>query len=214
MRANDSFNKIFILDDHPLIADQLTRMRSKETPPVGFRDLVESVSQLLFYEAMRDAQTRVETVETPLERLSGVQLKRQVLLVPILRAGLGMSVGIQKLWPEAIVGMLGMFRDEKTLQPIDYYVRLPENLADMTVILMDPMLATGGSAIHALNRLRSAGAIDLRMLALISAPEGLRAVREQHREVPIYTAALDRQLNEKGYILPGLGDAGDRYFGV
>ncbi|RMF59305.1 MAG: uracil phosphoribosyltransferase [Calditrichaeota bacterium] len=202
------------ISQHPLIQDKLCDLRQKSTPHFRFKQLLEEISQFLFYEASKTLSTRKVTIETPLENMEGEQLTREILLVPILRAGLGMVNGITQLWEGSRVGMLGMYRDHDTLQPVDYYLRLPENLEPFTVFLLDPMLATGGSAVSAITRLKERGARELMMLSLICAPEGVRAVSEHYPEVPIYAAALDRQLNEKGYILPGLGDAGDRYFGV
>ncbi len=198
---------------HPLIEEKLSRLRDRETPHYRFKSLLEEISQFLFYAAAASLETVPRPVITPLETVSGRVLKKEILLVPILRAGLGMVNGIYNVWEEARVGMIGMYRDHDTLKPVDYYLKLPDNLENYVLFLLDPMLATGGSAAAALGRLKQKGAGNLAMISIICAPEGVAVVEENHPEVPIYAAALDRQLNEKGYILPGLGDAGDRYFG-
>jgi len=203
-----------ILCDHPLIADILAQLRDEKTPHFRFRTLLEEISLLIFYEAFRKAGTESQTIITPLEQMNGARIREEVLLVPILRAGLGMLNGITRLWPAARVGMIGMYRDESTLQPVDYYLKLPEKLGGNLVMLLDPMLATAGSARSSLDKLKSHGADRIVMLSVISAPEGVALLRDTHPDVPVYTAALDRRLNRNGYILPGLGDAGDRYFGV
>lgn len=198
---------------HPLIEDKLSRLRDRETPHYRFKSLLEEISQFLFYAAAASLETVPRPVITPLETVAGRVLKKEILLVPILRAGLGMVNGVFNIWEEARVGMIGMYRDHDTLKPVDYYLKLPDNLENYVLFLLDPMLATGGSAAAALERLKEKGARNLAMISIICAPEGVAVVEESHPGVPIYTAALDRQLNEKGYILPGLGDAGDRYFG-
>ncbi len=213
MRAANRFNQLTILD-HPLIHHKLARLRARDTPYYQFKVLLEDISMFLFYQASAGLDTRAGTIETPLEEMEVQTIDREILLVPILRAGLGMSSGILKIFPEALVGMLGMYRDPKTLQPVDYYLRLPDRIDNLAVFLLDPMLATGGSAIAAVDYLKKRGAQNINMLVLISAPEGVAALTEAHPDVRIYTAALDRELNHKGYILPGLGDAGDRYFGL
>jgi uracil phosphoribosyltransferase len=199
---------------HPLIEDKLFRLRSKETPHFRFKSLLEEISQFLFFSATSGLETISREIETPLEKMETRVLKREILLVPILRAGLGMVNGIFNIWEEARVGMIGMYRDHDTLQPVDYYLSLSNDMNNLEVFLLDPMLATGGSAAAALDRVKEYGAKRLMLLSLICAPEGVRMVEESHPDVKIYAAALDRQLSEKGYILPGLGDAGDRYFGV
>lgn len=203
-----------IVFDHPLLKDKICKMRQKNTPPVDFRRLLKEIAALMTYEVSRHFETRTQPVETPLETTTGEVLKREITIVPILRAGLGMIEGVISIIPEARVGMLGLYRDEKTLQPVDYYIKLPDGLAEMEVILVDPMLATGGSAVAAADTLRRYGAKRLTMMALIAAPEGVRLMEKHHPEVKVYTAVLDRELNQKGYILPGLGDAGDRCFGT
>lgn len=208
-----TFNNLTIVN-HPLIEDKLSRLRSKETPHFRFKSLIEEISQFLFFAATSALETVPREIETPLEKMHTRVLKREILLVPILRAGLGMVNGIFNIWEEARVGMIGMYRDHNTLQPVDYYISLGDNLHEMEVFLLDPMLATGGSASSGLERLKKKGAKNLTLISLICAPEGVTVVEKNHPDVKIYAAALDRQLNEKGYILPGLGDAGDRYFGV
>ncbi|MCB0263406.1 MAG: uracil phosphoribosyltransferase [Calditrichaeota bacterium] len=210
---NHDFKNLTVVD-HPLIADKLTRLRSVETPHHEFKMLLDAVSSLLFYEASRNLATQNQRIRTPLEQVEMPRLAGDVLLVPILRAGLAMVNGITPILPEVIVGMIGMYRDHDTLQPVDYYLKLPKNLDQKQVFLVDPMLATGGSASDALKKLREHGAKTITMIALIAAPEGVKRVTEAFPDVRIFAAALDRQLNEIGYILPGLGDAGDRYFGV
>ena len=157
---------------------------------------------------------RTRVVQTPLEKTTGYELARPVTLVPILRAGLGMSDGVLQILPEARLGHLGLYRDEKSLEPVPYYQKLPPDIAETEVLVIDPMLATGGSAIAAITFLKRAGVNNLRFMCLVASPEGIQALQESHPDVPIYCAAIDRQLNEKGYILPGLGDAGDRIFGT
>ncbi|GAB4337540.1 MAG: uracil phosphoribosyltransferase [Calditrichia bacterium] len=200
--------------NHPLLQDKLTKMRDVRTPSYEFRRLLKEIAALMTYEICRDFETLEMAVETPMEDTVGRVLKKEITVVPVLRAGLGMIDGILSLVPEVRVGMLGLYRDEETLQPIDYYRKFPENLPETEVILVDPMLATGGSAVAAANSLKKAGVKNLVMMALIAAPEGVQAMLEAHPDVRVFTAALDRQLNEKGYILPGLGDAGDRCFGT
>ena len=213
MSTAKQYDNLFI-SRHPLILDKLSRLRNQDTPYYHFKSLLEEVSQLLFYEACVTLQTVDEKLTTPLEEMTGQRVKREILLVPILRAGLSMVNGIMKVWQEARVGMLGMYRDHDTLEPVDYYVNLPENLPELEVFLLDPMLATGGSATAGMERLKEKGVKSLKMIALLCAPEGVEVVENAHPDVKVYSGALDRQLNEKGYILPGLGDAGDRYFGV
>lgn len=199
---------------HPLVQHNLTRLRDSSTEPQEFRRLLGEIASLMVYEATRDFEVRSLAVETPLMRTRGAQLKREVILVPVLRAGLGMLEPILQLIPHARVGFIGLKREETTLQAITYHKSLPPNLRDFEVLLIDPMLATGGSAVAALKLLKGNGARHLRMVNLIAAPEGIQMVHSYYPDLPIYTAAVDRRLNEKGYILPGLGDAGDRLFGV
>lgn len=202
------------LISHPVIQVKLTELRDFTADHSKFRALLEEIASLMVYEVTRDFPTRPRPVQTPLEQTVGAVLARQVTLVPILRAGLGMAGGVLKLLPQARLGHLGVYRDEKTLEPVSYYKKLPPDIADTEVLLIDPMLATGGSAIAAAEFLKRSGVTSMRFVCLVAAPEGIAAFHALHPDVPIYTAAVDRQLNEKGYILPGLGDAGDRIFGT
>lgn len=204
-----------IVVSHPLIQHKLTILRAKETPPRDFKALVTEIATLMAYEATKDLPLSAATVETPLERFQGKQLAGPKLaLVPILRAGLGMVEGIAQLIPTARVGHIGLYRNHETLEPVDYYFKIPGNEEDRIFIVLDPMLATGGSATQAVGALKKAGAKRIRFLCLVAAPEGTKRMLEAHPDVTIYAAALDRELNAKGYILPGLGDAGDRLFGT
>jgi uracil phosphoribosyltransferase len=200
--------------EHPVLADRLVILRDRTTSHGEFRRALEEASAILAIEATRDLPTRDVTVETPLEPANGDRLLGEVAIVPVLRAGLGMVDGFLRLLPEARVGHLGMYRDEVDHAPVDYFERLPPGLADAHVIVPDPMLATGGSAVHALSRLKQAGAQRLKLVCLVCAPEGVKAVTDAHPDVPIWTAALDRELDENAFIRPGLGDAGDRVFGT
>jgi uracil phosphoribosyltransferase len=200
--------------DHPVIQTKLTELRDFTADHRKFRTLLDEIAMLMTYEVTRGWPTQPKPVQTPLERMNGKMLARQFTLVPILRAGLGMADGVLKILPDARMGHLGVRRDETTLEPIAYYQKLPPDIASTEVLLIDPMLATGGSAIAAVTYLKNAGVEHMRFMCLVAAPEGIAALHRQHPEVPIYCAAIDRQLNEKGYILPGLGDAGDRIFGT
>jgi uracil phosphoribosyltransferase len=199
---------------HPVLADRLVVLRDRATSHGAFRRAMEEASAIMAIEATRDLPTRDVTVDTPLEPANGDRLLGEVAIVPVLRAGLGMVDGFLKLLPDARVGHLGMYRDEEDLAPVDYFERLPPGLAESHVFVPDPMLATGGSAVHALNRLKEAGAERLRLICLVCAPDGVKAVQDAHPDVPIWTAALDRELDDNGFIRPGLGDAGDRVFGT
>jgi uracil phosphoribosyltransferase len=203
-----------ILIDHPVIQTKLTELRDYTADHRKFRALLDEIASLMVYEVTRDWPTKPRPVQTPLERMTGRVLARRVTLVPILRAGLGMAEGVLRLLPDARLGHLGVYRDEKTLEPVSYYQKLPPDIASTEVLLIDPMLATGGSATAAVTLLKKAGVGSIRFVCLVAAPEGIAAVHKQHPEVPIFCAAIDRELNEKGYILPGLGDAGDRLFGT
>jgi uracil phosphoribosyltransferase len=203
-----------ILIEHPVIQTKLTELRDFATEHRKFRALLNEIASLMVYEVTRDWPTTPRPIQTPLERTTGNVLSRKVTLVPILRAGLGMAEGVLRLLPDARMGHLGVYRDEKTLEPISYYQKLPPDIAQTEVWLIDPMLATGGSGSAAVSILKKAGVGNMKFVCLVAAPEGIQALHQQHPEVPIYTAAIDRQLNEKGYILPGLGDAGDRIFGT
>jgi uracil phosphoribosyltransferase len=201
--------------DHPLIQHKLTLLRDRHTTSRDFKALVSEIAMLMGYEVTRDLATEAVTIETPLERMTGTQVAgKRVILVPILRAGLGMVDGLIQLIPSARVGHIGLVRDEETHAARRYYLKLP-SLADATEFLvLDPMLATGGSAVKACSALKEAGATRLRFLALVAAPEGVRCLYEAHPDVPVFVAALDRGLDARAYILPGLGDAGDRLFGT
>lgn len=199
---------------HPLIQHKLSHLRRKDTGKKLFKELVDEIAALMTYEVTRDLELEPVEVETPLERATGQRIRgRKLVVVPILRAGLGMVDGMTKLVPGARVGHVGLYRDERTLQPVEYYAKLPDP-SDRTFIVVDPMLATGGSARAAVALVKARGAEDVRFMCLVAAPEGVRAMLADHPAVPVYAAALDRQLNDEGYILPGLGDAGDRLFGT
>ena len=200
--------------DHPLVARHLIVLRDRTTPPDVFRAALAEVTTFVGYEALRDLRTRAEDVETPLETTRGARLADEIVVVAILRAGLGMVDGFLRLVPEARVGHLGIYRDESSASPVGYYESLPRCGPGAEVVLVDPMLATGGSAIHALGRLREAGASRIRFVCLVAAPEGVEAVQTAHPNVPITCATLDRELDDRAYIRPGLGDAGDRQFGT
>ena len=204
----------FHVSRHPAVQHKLALLRSTSTEPKKFRELVREISWLLGYEALADARTLTIDVETPLEITPGAKLADRIGLIPILRAGLGMVDAMLELMPTAEVWHLGLFRDERTLQPVEYYNKLPDTATVDLCLILDPMLATGGSATAAIEVLKHWGARRIKLLNLIAAPEGVRAVAAAHPDVEIYCAALDRQLNEKGYIRPGLGDAGDRQFGT
>ncbi|HEU69072.1 MAG TPA: uracil phosphoribosyltransferase [Candidatus Acetothermia bacterium] len=204
----------FILVEHPLIRAKLTRLRDQRTDRLQFRQILEELTALMVYEITRDFPLREVEVETPLERTAGVELARPVVLVPVLRAGIVMLDGVLSLIPSARVGHIGIYRDPETLKPVEYFAKLPANLEDALVIVVDPMLATGGSAGRAVQILKERGAQDVRFLCLVASPEGLRAIQELHPDLPVYAAALDRELDAHGYIRPGLGDAGDRLFGT
>lgn len=199
---------------HPLVQHNLTRLRDRRTRPQEFRRLLSEMAALMLYEATRDFALSPIAVQTPLSPARGFKLSRAVVLVPVLRAGLGMLDSILQLIPNARVGFIGLKREETTLRAQFYHKSLPSNLQRFEVILIDPMLATGGSAVAAMDLLADLGARRVRLVNLVAAPEGIRRVRRAHPALPIFTAAVDRKLNERGYILPGLGDAGDRLFGV
>src|SRR5215203_872530 len=204
---------VFLID-HPVVQTKLTELRDYTTDHRKFRDLLDEIAGLMVYEVTRDWPTKPKPTQTPLEQTTGRVLARQVTLVPILRAGLGMADGVLKLLPDARLGHLGVYRDEKTLEPVSYYQKLPPDIADTEVLLIDPMLATGGSGSAAVSFLKKAGVRSMKFVCLVAAPEGIATLQAHHPELPIYCASIDRQLNEKGYILPGLGDAGDRIFGT
>ncbi len=201
--------------DHPLVQHKLTLMRDKGTSTAGFRRLLREITQLLAYEITREMPLTTTTIDTPMEEMEAPILAgKKLALVSILRAGNGMLDGVLELIPSARVGFVGLYRDEETLQPVQYYFKAPESLKDRLVIAVDPMLATGNSSAAAIDLLKEAGANNIRFLCLLAAPEGVARMKEAHPDVPIVTASLDRELNEKGYIMPGLGDAGDRMFGT
>ncbi len=203
------------LVDHPLVQHKVAILRDKDTSTKQFRELVRELALFEGYEATRDFPLEEVVVETPLERCTCMELSgKKVAIVPILRAGLGMVDGLLELVPSARVGHVGMYRDPETHEPHEYYCKLPADVENRTCLLVDPMLATGGSANAAIDYLRRAGVSDVRLLVLVSAPEGLAAVLEHDPDVRIYTCAIDRELNDRAYILPGLGDAGDRIFGT
>jgi len=199
---------------HPLVQHNLTRLRDRRTGPQEFRRVLSEVAALMLYEATRSFGVVPVGVQTPLSRARGYRLQREVVLVPVLRAGLGMLDSILQLIPHARVGFIGLKREETTLRATSYHQSLPVDLSRFEVVLIDPMLATGGSAMAAMDLLTKLGGRHVRMVNLVAAPEGIRRVRSHYPNLPIFTAAVDRKLNEKGYILPGLGDAGDRLFGV
>lgn len=200
---------------HPLIQHKLTLLRDKRTSTRDFKLLASEIAMLMAYEVTKDLPLEPIEIETPLEKTTGVQVAgKKLTLVPILRAGLGMVEGIAQLIPSARVGHIGLYRDHDTLQPVDYYFKIPAGEQSRDFFVLDPMLATGGSAVAAVAALKKAGATRIRFLCLVAAPPGVKAMLDAHPDVPVFTAALDRQLNEKGYILPGLGDAGDRLFGT
>lgn len=201
--------------DHPLVRHKLTLLRRRDTPTKAFKELVEELAMLMAYEATKDLALERITVETPLESATGWQVSgKKLTLVPILRAGLGMVEGILRLVPAARVGHIGLYRDHDTLKPVDYYFKVPGDASEREFLVLDPMLATGGSAASAVSSLKRAGASRIRFLCLVAAPEGVQRLLDEHPDVGIITASLDRELNEQGYILPGLGDAGDRLFGT
>jgi len=201
--------------NHPLIQHKLTLMREKDTSTAVFRQLLREISMLLAYEITRGLPMTTKRIETPLVEMDAPVLEgKKLALISILRAGNGLLDGVLELVPSARVGFVGLYRDEETLQPVQYYFKAPEGLDNRVVIAVDPMLATGNSSAAAITLLKEAGATDIRFLCLLAAPEGVARMKEEHPDVPIVTAALDERLNELGYILPGLGDAGDRMFGT
>ena len=205
----------FHLIDHPLITHKLTIMRNKKTGSKDFRELLNEISMLMGYELTRDLPLQDVTIETPITKMTAKMVSgRKLAIVPILRAGLGMVDGIQSLVPVAKVGHIGLYRDPETHQPVEYYCKLPTDIQDRMVILVDPMLATGGSAVDALTMLKNKGCKNIRFMCLVASPEGVAKVLKAHPDVDIYGAALDDHLNEHAYIVPGLGDAGDRIFGT
>ena len=210
-----SYSNVTIFD-HPLIKHKVAILRNEKTSMKEFRELIEEITTLMTYESLREGVPTVEVdVKTPLETCKQQMVKDNgIAIVPILRAGLGMVNGIHVLFPSARVGHIGMYRNEETLEPCEYYCKLPEGIEDKLVLVIDPMLATGGSAIDAINSLKKRGCKNIKFMCIIGAPEGVSRLAEAHPDVQVYVSTLDRQLNENGYILPGLGDAGDRLFGT
>ncbi|CDB26069.1 uracil phosphoribosyltransferase [Firmicutes bacterium CAG:552] len=210
----EKFKNVTVFD-HPLIKHKIAILRDEKTGMKEFRELIEEIATLMTYEAFKDVPTKKVMVKTPLEETEQtVVVEKSIVLVPVLRAGLGMVNGVHVLFPTAKVGHIGMFRNEETLEPQEYYCKLPDGVEDKLVVVLDPMLATGGSAIAAINQLKKRGAKNIKMMSIIAAPEGVKALASAHPDVQIYVATVDRELNENGYILPGLGDAGDRLFGT
>ncbi|WP_456084001.1 uracil phosphoribosyltransferase [Megamonas funiformis] len=200
---------------HPLIQHKLTLMRKKETGAKDFRQLLDEISMLMAYEVTRDFPTKDIEIETPVAKCVAKTLAgKKVAVVPILRAGLGMVNGIINLIPAAKIGHIGLYRDEKTLEPVEYFCKMPKDIDERLLLVVDPMLATGGSAIEAVEMLKKRGAKSMIFMCLLSAPEGIKAFNERHPDIPVYTACVDAHLNEHGYIVPGIGDAGDRIFGT
>jgi len=206
--------KNVIVLSHPLVRRDLSLLRDRQTPSHIFRSVLRRTASLMAYEVTRDLPTTTMRIATPLEKTDGVRVAKPVVLVPILRAGLGMVGGFIEVLPDARVGHIGLYRNEETLRPVDYYFKVPRSIGGALVIILDPMLATGGSAVAAVSYLKKRGARTIRFVSLVAAPEGVAALRKAHPDVPIYTCSLDRGLNDRGYILPGLGDAGDRMFGT
>ena len=200
--------------EHPLITHKLALMRNKETGHKDFRENLDEIASLMAYEVCRDLPTEDVHIETPMGPCDTQMLSGEIILVPILRAGMGLVNGIMDLIPTAKVGFIGLYRDEKTLEPVEYFAKFPKELSEGIVLVLDPMLATGGSAIAAVDMIKKRGAKNIRMVCLVGAPEGVKAFEEAHPDVDLYLAALDDHLNEIGYIVPGLGDAGDRIYGT
>lgn len=200
--------------DHPIIKTRLSEVRAAETDTAAFRRSLHDIARLMCFEVCRDLPTVEVSIQTPLTQTVGHQLARPVVLIPILRAGVGMLQGFVEIISEASIGNIGMYRDEETLEPKSYYSKMPDNLGEAEVILIDPMLATGSSSIEAVNQIKKAGANQLRFVCLIASPEGITSFNQAHPDVTIYTASVDDRLDENAYIVPGLGDAGDRYFGT
>ncbi len=208
------YKNVHVLD-HPLIRHKVAIIRNKDTDTKNFRELIGEIATLMAYESFKDVPTQEIIVETPLETVKQTVVKENsIAIVPILRAGLGMVDGILTLFPAAKIGHIGMYRDEETLEPHEYYCKLPSNIEEKVVMVVDPMLATGGSGVDAINLLKKRGCKKIKFMAIIAAPEGVSKLAEAHPDVEIFVSTLDRCLNENGYILPGLGDAGDRIFGT
>ena len=200
--------------NHPLITHKLTQMRKTKTGTKDFRENLDEIAELMAYEVCRDLPVQPVEIETPVAPCVGYELSIEVIIVPILRAGIGLLDGIRRLVPTAKVGFIGLYRDEETLEPHEYFAKFPKGLEDAVVMVVDPMLATGGSAVAALDAIKARGAKNIKLVCLVGVPEGVKAVQTAHPDVDIYLAAMDDHLNERGYIVPGLGDAGDRIFGT
>ena len=200
--------------NHPLITHKLTQMRKTKTGTKDFRENLDEIAELMAYEVCRDLPIQPVEIETPVAPCVGYELSKEVIIVPILRAGIGLLDGIRRLVPTAKVGFIGLYRDEETLEPHEYFAKFPKGLEDAVVMVVDPMLATGGSAVAALDAIKVRGAKNIKLVCLVGVPEGVNAVQTAHPDVDIYLAAMDDHLNERGYIVPGLGDAGDRIFGT
>ena len=214
MTRRDFKNNLTVVD-HPLVLHKLTLMRDKNTPSAVFRQLLREISLLLAYEVTRDLPMTTQSIETPVAPMSApILLGKKLVIVSVLRAGNGLLEGMLDLLPSARVGHIGMYRNPETLQPVEYYKKLPTDISERTVIVVDPMLATGNSVAAAIDRIKETGAKDIRFVCLLAAPEGVAHVHDVHPDVPIFTAAVDQKLNDHGYIVPGLGDAGDRMFGT
>ena len=206
--------KVNILD-HPLIQHKLTQIRQKDTSTTQFRQIINEIGGLMVYEITRDLPLEQIEIETPVAKTkANVIAGKKMVVVPILREGLGMVDGILQMIPSARIGHIGIFRDEETLQPVEYFAKFPDGLDQRDIFIVDPMLATGGSAIAAINSIKERGAKNIKLVCLVGAPEGVKAINDAHPDVTVYLASLDEKLNEKGYIVPGLGDAGDRIFGT
>lgn len=206
-------SKVTVLN-HPLIDHKMSQVRDKNTSTKAFRETVSEIGALITYEITRDFKTMPKTIETPMAHMTAYELEKPVVIVPILRAGLGMVDGIHNIIPNAKIGHIGLYRDEETLQPKAYYQKFPKSITESVVLVVDPMLATGGSASYAINVLKKQGVKDIRYVGLVGCPEGILRLQQDHPEVSIYLAALDEKLDENGYIVPGLGDCGDRLFGT
>ena len=204
-----------IILDHPMIEHKISILRNEKTSTKEFRELISEIAMILCYEALQDADLEEIEVKTPIATTKGLRIdENKYAFVPILRAGMGMVEGVLRVMPNAKIGHIGLFRNEETLEPVEYYCKLPKNIEDKTVILLDPMLATGGSGAAAITMLKKRGVKKIKFLPIISAPEGLKRIQKEHPDVQIYTAKCDNELNENGYIVPGLGDAGDRIYGT
>lgn len=214
LETHPHFDNVHVID-HPLVQHKLSIIRDKNTSTQEFRTILREIALLMGYEILRDVQVEDVVIETPLEKMTTKMLAgKKLCFVPILRAGMGFLDGLLQLMPSARVGHIGLYRDPETLGPVEYYLKMPEDLDSRSVIVVDPMLATGHSAIAAVDRVKDLDATDVKFMCLIASPEGLKAFREAHPDVPVYAAAIDRELNDHGYILPGIGDAGDRIYGT